>query len=203
MALLAIFALATETGYAQSKKKKSTKSSKSSKKKKSTKNEDASVFKDHLWYGFGAGLGTGSYQGQTYFGAGVSPMVGYKFNKVVSAGPRLSTFFSSLKYPGYKNIGLFENEVGGFLRLHLIRGIFLQGELSNSWSQQVTGTVGNEFTKSTFSRFNQYVGGGYNFGQGLGLGGMELGLYCNLAVYRDVNTTENPFDYRFTFTFRF
>jgi hypothetical protein len=216
LALLAFFAFATEPMYAQSrkkshsshskKKKKTTKKKTEAKKKAETTEEDAapkSNFTDHLWYGGGVGLGLNSYQNVNTFGIGVSPMVGYKFNSWLSAGPRLSVFFTSVKIPGYQTLGLFDVEGGVFVRAHVFNGFFVQGELSNVWIQQPNDPVGNRFTKETKSRTNKYIGVGYNFGRGQGGVGSEISLHYNFAVGNDINATESPFSYRFGFTWRF
>ncbi|MEI6408193.1 MAG: hypothetical protein WCR52_02325 [Bacteroidota bacterium] len=172
-----------------------------------TKKEEASAFTDfksHLWYGGGLGLGFGSYNGYSSFGLGISPMVGYKFLKFLSAGPRLSLYYSSLKVPGFSALGLLNTEAGVFLRAHVYRGFFLQGDLSTEWVQQPTDQYqGTTIIKRTFSRGNQYLGIGYNFGRGEGGGGSEISIHYNFAVASDINSIEQPIDYRFAFTWRF
>lgn len=215
LALLVFFAFATETTYAQSHKKSSSSHSKKKKKKKKKTTakskkevieEDAkpeTTFTDHLWYGGSVGLGFNAYENVSTFGIGVSPMVGYKFNKFLSAGPRVSLTFTSLKVPGYQSLGLFNTEAGVFLRGHIYEGFFIQGELSNEWIQGVNGANGNKFTKSTYTRINQYVGAGYNLGRGQGGVGTEISLLYNIPVGRDINTSEQPISYRFGITWRF
>jgi hypothetical protein len=172
-----------------------------------TKKEEApkfTDFKSHLWYGGGIGLGFGSFNGTSSFGIGVSPMVGYKFLKFLSAGPRVSFYYSTLKYPGYRSLGLLNVEAGVFLRAHVYRGFFLQGDLSTEWVQEPSEyTSGTTILKNTFNRGNQYLGIGYNFGRGEGGGGSEISLHYNFAVASDINSFEQPIDYRFAFTWRF
>jgi hypothetical protein len=219
LALLVFFAFATEPTYAQSRKKSSSSLSKKKKKKAAAKkkkekekakaaaeeeeSKPSTTFTDHLWYGGGVGLGLSSAYGVNSFGISVSPMVGYKLNNWFSVGPRASLAFSSLKIPGYKSINLFNIEAGGFVRAHVYEGFFLQGEISNEWIQLPDEAVGNEYTKVTQSRFNQYLGAGYNFGRGQGGVGSEISLHYNFAVGRDINTGISPFNYRFGFTWRF
>lgn len=171
------------------------------------KKEEASPFSDfksHLWYGGGIGLGFSSFNGTSSFGVGVSPMVGYKFLKFLSAGPRVSFFYSTLKYPGYRSLGLLNVEAGAFLRAHVYRGFFLQGDLSTEWVQEPSEFAsGTTILKNTFNRGNQYLGIGYNFGRGEGGGGSEISLHYNFAVASDINSFEQPIDYRFAFTWRF
>ena len=192
-----------------------------SKNKKSKKEE--TPFKDKLWYGGGINLGFSAFNGNNAFGFGVSPMVGYKFNNWLSAGPRLSVFFTSQKYPGIKALNLFNTDAGIFLRARVFRGFFLQGELANQWIQDpgylvdrngVTLTVleydYNRVTdiilgiaKVPYTRFTQFIGAGYNFSNGEGGPGSEIGIFYNVALANDVKSYQNPLDYRFAFTWNF
>lgn len=165
--------------------------------------EKPADFKSRLWYGGGIGLGFGAYNGTSSFGVGISPMVGYKFLNFLSAGPRVSIFYSSLKYAGFKPLGLLNTEAGVFLRGHVYRGFFVQGDLSYEWVQEPYEQIGTTITKRTFGRPNQYLGIGYNFGRGEGGAGSEISLHYNFAVASDINSYEQPIDYRFAFTWRF
>jgi hypothetical protein len=168
--------------------------------KRSSKKEDP-PFASKLWYGAGVNIGFGSFNGQSQFGLGLSPMVGYKILEPISIGPRVAIFYTSTKFQGYKNLNLFDTEVGAFLRGRIFRGFFLQGELSNEWVQEADDIIGQEITKITYQRFNQYIGAGYNFGDGNW--GSELGIFYNLAIANDINSFQQPWDYRFAITYRF
>ena len=168
------------------------------------KKEARMSLKEKIWFGGSLSLGFGSFNGQSNFGFGLAPMVGYKFWGPFSAGPRLSVFMSSQKYPGYKSVTLFNTELGLFLRAKVFRGFFLQGEVSNEWVQEPEAfQPDNTISKRRFSRGNQYIGAGYNFGGGPGTGGSEIGIFYNLAIADDINSYEQPWDYRFGFTYNF
>lgn len=168
------------------------------------KKENKVTLKEKLWYGGSIGLGFGSFNGQSSFGFGLAPMVGYKFWGPFSAGPRLSVFLNSQKYQGYKSVTLFNTELGLFLRAKVFRGFFLQGELSNEWVQEPDQPQpNNTISKRKFTRNNQYLGAGYNFGGGPGTGGSEIGIFYNLAIANDIYAYEQPWDYRFGFTWNF
>lgn len=152
-----------------------------------------------LWYGGGIQLGLSSYNGSNVFSFGLSPMVGYKIVQAISIGPRVEMLYSSIKVPGYKAISLFDIDAGVFVRAKVFRGLFFQGELSNSWLQQPTG---NGTEKITNTRFNQRLGAGWNFGNGQG-GGSEIGVFYNFAIANDIYSYENPLGYRFGFTWNF
>lgn len=157
-------------------------------------------FKEKLWYGGSVSLGFSSFNGQSNFGFGLAPMVGYKFFGPFSAGPRVSFFLNSIRVQGYKGTTLFNTEAGVFLRAKVFRGFFLQGELANEWLQEPYTDGTTKIKKQNLTRGNQYVGAGYNFGSGEG-GGSEIGLFYNLAVPSD--SYEQPWDYRFGFTWNF
>jgi hypothetical protein len=159
-------------------------------------------FKDRLWYGGNVSLGFSSFNGQSNFGFGLAPMVGYKFLGFLSAGPRVSVFLNSVKVSGYKAATLFNTEAGVFLRAKVFRGFFIQGELSNEWLQQPYIDNTTTIKKLKYTRGNQYLGAGYNFGNGEG-GGSEIGIFYNFAVANDIESIEQPWDYRFGFTWNF
>lgn len=174
--------------------------------KKSKKEE--TPWKDKLWYGGGINLGFSSFNGSNAFGFGVSPMVGYKFYGPFSAGPRVSVFFTSQKFQGYKALNLFNTEAGVFLRARVFRGFFLQGEVVNQWVQDPGVLIdqnGNvvDFVKISSQRPTQYIGAGYNFANGQGGPGSEIGIFYNVALANDINASQAPWDYRFAFTWNF
>src|SRR5262245_42997407 len=97
------------------------------------KGEAPSDFKSRLWYGGGLIIGFSGGSGSNVFQFGLAPQVGYKIVEPLSVGPRISFIFGSYKQPGFKAVGLFNTDVGGFLRFRAFQGFFLQGELSNEW----------------------------------------------------------------------
>jgi hypothetical protein len=159
-------------------------------------------FNSNLWYGFGLGIGFSGYNGGSQFGIGVSPMVGYKFLGPLSVGPRASVFYTATKVQGYQTLNTVDTELGLFLRGLVFRGFFLQGEVSTEWIQEADDLVGNMITKRSFQRGNQRIGAGYNFGSG-GPWSSELSILYNVAVANDINSSRVPWDYRFSFTYRF
>jgi hypothetical protein len=199
---------ALEDDFQKKKKKKKKKKKASSKKEdKAEKEKEAYSFKEHLWYGAGVGLGFSSFNSTSSFGIGLSPMVGYKILKSVSVGPRVSMFYTSQKYPGFKATNLIDTEVGVFTRVHVYNGFFLQGELSRSWDQEPIDIdpVNRRLIKQTTPRFNQYAGIGYNFSRGTGGPGQEISLMYNFRVANDTDPTnyEQPIQYRIAFTLGF
>jgi len=170
--------------------------SSSSKSKKKKSKEDVS-FVSKLWYGGGVNLGAGAFNGTSLFSFGISPMVGYKILPALSVGPRVSFSIASLKEAGFKATALYTIETGAFVRVKVFRGLFLQGEVSNEWRQDPLGFG----EKVNITRFNQYLGGGWNFGNGGW--GQEIGIFYNFAIANDINSFQQPFGYRIAFTHRF
>jgi len=198
--ILLCLLFAAPTAYAQFRVTDSGGKSKKEKKEKKGKSD----FTSKLWYGGGINLGFSGYNGGSVFAFGVAPMVGYKFYGPFSAGPRLSIQFASYKFQGFKNLNLFDTEAGLFLRARVFRGFFLQGEIATEWVQEPYEFLSNKtISKLKFQRANQYFGAGYNFANGEGGPGTEIGIFYNVAVGNDPDSYLNPWDYRFTFTWNF
>lgn len=159
-------------------------------------------FKSRLWYGGNIGLNFYGYNGGNVFQIGLAPMVGYKIVESLSVGPRVSVMFASVKNPGFKAVGLFDVDAGLFLRLRVFRGLFIQGEVTNEWYQEPLFYTNGTTEKVSNTRFNPRVGLGWNWSEGRGAGS-EIGIFYNFAIADDINTYQNPLDYRFGFTWNF
>jgi hypothetical protein len=166
--------------------------------RKRAQEKDEKTFASRLWYGGNVGIGFNSGFGSSIFQIGVAPMVGYKIVGPLSVGPRVAFTYASLKEAGFRATSLFNVDAGGFVRCRVFRGLFLQGELSNEWYQEPLG--GGE--RISLQRFNQRIGAGWNFGQPGGVGS-EIGVFYNFAIANDIDTYQNPIDYRFGFTWKF
>lgn len=170
-------------------------------KKKKKKKDDS--FKERLWYGAGLGLGFSAFNGQSSFGIGISPMVGYKIIPRISVGPRVSFFYTSQKVQGLKAFNLVDTEIGAFLRIHAFRGFFLQGEIGQGWDQELYLDNTGDIVKDTEVALNPYFGLGYNFSRGQGGPGQEIALMYNFRIANDVFTSQQPIQYRLAFTLGF
>ncbi len=163
--------------------------------------EGPAKFADKLWYGGGFVLGFGSNVNASIFQIGVSPMVGYKLTKGLSVGPRLAFAYTNYKEAGSESLGLLEFEPGVFARYRL-GPVFLHGELSDV-IRNYTDLNNGFFTAATgSSRFNQYLGLGYNSGDGYGWG-TELAVLYNFAANTSAESLESPFNLRFGLTYKF
>lgn len=159
-------------------------------------------FASRLWYGGGVSIGFSGFNGASVFSLGLSPMVGYKIYGPFSAGPRVSLYYTSYKQRGFKALNVFDTEAGIFLRAKVFKGFFLQGEVAQQWGNDIyqdfsTGELFKQ--KNEFS--NQYLGAGYNFGDGNV--GSEIGIYYNVAAASDVNSSQSIWQPRFGFTWKF
>lgn len=168
--------------------------------------KEKTSFKDHLWYGGGLNLGFSAGSdifGRNYsvFGFGISPMVGYKIIGPLSAGPRLSVFYTSQKYTGIGTYNLFDVELSLFARVRVYKGFFIQGEVGTLSDQYVY--FDGAYGKGTRTRPSQYLGAGYNFANGEGGIGQEIAIMYDFYVGSDINAFENPWQYRFAFTYGF
>lgn len=152
-----------------------------------------------LWYGGGVIIGLSGFNGYSSFNFGLSPMVGYKIVGPLSVGPRVAYDFISNKQRGFKSINLHSFDVGGFVRCRVFRGLFVQGEVSNQWFQNFDPYTGDKFRDN---RVNQRIGAGWNFGSPGG-SGSEISLLYNFSVANDINSWQNPMEYRFGFTWGF
>jgi hypothetical protein len=170
--------------------------------KKPAKSSQPNPFLEKVWYGVGPNIGFGAFNGNSTFGLGLSGQAGYMFDDMFSIGPRFNVFYTSAKYVGFKSLNLFDTELGGFLRAKVWRGLFLQGDLSNSWTQ-VPGNpqTNNTISKYSYQRFNQWVGAGWN--SGAGQVGTELSYHYNFAVANDLFAFEAPWEFRFMITWKF
>ncbi len=158
--------------------------------------------KDNLWYGGFFGLGFGGGVGSSAFGINLSPMVGYKILPPLSVGPRVGVGYTYQKIQGVRAFNLFDTEVAVFARLHVFQGFFLHGEIGTR-SDQYIETNGIDFTKTSRTRPLQVAGIGYNFSGGRGGFGQEIAILYDFFIGNDINSFENPWQYRFAITYGF
>ncbi len=185
--ILLVLALALTQGIAQSSKKKA-----SSTKKK--KKEEYSL-KEHIWYGGSVLLGFSAQQGSSALQVGVAPMVGYKFTKWLSAGPRIAPTLIAVKETSLGRYNALDFEYSLFTRAKIINGIYGQAEYGGRLFK--IGKFGDRE-----HRFQTLVGGGIS--QSNGGWGSDVSILYNLQVARDLNNVrESPLVLRFGFSYNF
>ncbi|MGB3798165.1 MAG: hypothetical protein WA952_00040 [Lewinella sp.] len=153
-----------------------------------------------LWYGAGATIGFSANQFSSLFRIGLSPMVGYKFNSIFSAGPR-----ASLIYTRYNNDAIgTDNSItwsaGLFGRAKVYRSFFLHAEYS-LLSEKDFGFFGSNQFGNRVTRAIPFLGGGINQGGGPGSAGFEFMILFRLTPREYANDT--PYEIRSGFTYNF
>lgn len=194
---LALVLVVTPDAFGQRKKKKS-----------SSREKTEQNFGQNLWYGGGFTLGFSS--GNSFitgdrissFQFGISPMVGYKFNEFLSAGPRVA-----LQYNFFRTrVG--NGQIENAQPLSYAVGVFMRGRVSRNLFAQVEYEIENEaFIQIGFDDLevfrrennNFYIGGGYNSGDGLF--GYEIAVLYN--VNEPQNSIDTPLVIRAGFTYNF
>lgn len=168
------------------------------------------TFKDRLWYGGGFGLGFVGGNQTSQFNMGISPMVGYKIIPWFSVGPRLGIDYTYYKAPStlgrVASTNIFSFYTGVFARAKIFRGIFAQGEYGVTFGKlpyldgfgRLVVDNNNKVVKDQVTQESGLVGLGYNSG---GLFATELVLLYDVLVPED--SYQNPWNFRFGFTYRF
>ena len=195
--LLFTLVIGISTAEAQRSKKKK-------KKKDSTEEyfDESGGFAHRLWYGGGFNLNFSGIRDQ--FGnpsntmlLGLSPMVGFKINEILSVGPRVSfdylEVFGEGTNPRYGFWG-----IGPFARGKFSETIFAQVEYEIRGVSNLNSAADN-FGGFRENRNNFYLGAGYQSSGG-GLIGYEI-----MALYNflDEDPTNIPLTFRFGLNWNF
>jgi len=167
------------------------------------KKDEPQAFKDRLWYGGGLSLGFSGSNNSSLFGFGVSPMVGYKIIEQISVGPRVSVMYTYQKYTGLGSFNMFDLELSMFARFRVYQGFFIQGEIGYISDQYIFQDQSFNLNKATRNRTAEYLGIGYNFANGQGGWGQEIAIMYDFFIGNDINSYENPWQYRLVFTYGF
>jgi len=225
LVLIALFMLpgdADAQRYGKKKKKKK------KKKKTEQKSENSINFQDRLWYGAGGSLNFFDVPGQSQFTIGLFPMVGYKFNNWLSAGPRVEAAYTNIRIAAFdSNTGNFRTvrtnqfDFGGgaFARAKSPFGIYLhteylirndqcltdfngdcQVENPTSWAGARLDDDDRNLETKRLIRDSYYIGLGYN-SSGFSKIGYEFQINYDLLLPDDVITS--PFEIRAGLTYNF
>ncbi len=153
-----------------------------------------------LWYGGGLQLGFSSFNSQSFFNIGLSPMVGYKVTNNISFGPRVAISYNSFRQRApFTEIkaNYITWAAGVFGRVRVINPFFAHVEYS--LESDVIGFLGNEPVRR--NRGVPYVGAGYSpFNPGGG--SSEMLLLFRLAPRSQI-VREAPYVIRFGINFNF
>ncbi len=164
-------------------------------------------FSNKLWYGGELGLGlTGST-----FSFGLSPMIGYKITKRISAGVRIP-----LEYTHFK-LGIVDGNalslttldfgMGAFTRYKMFKRIFLHGEYQHLWIERPI-TSGSSlllgpdsYGVKTEKLGDNQINLGLGYTSGRGNWGYEISLLYN--VLEDPNSLQTPWQVRMGLNYKF
>lgn len=157
-------------------------------------------FGGQLWYGAGAQLGFQGGNGTSFFQIGVSPIVGYKLNNVISVGPRASITYNNFRFEtfsGTERNNFWTWSGGLFARAKVFQQFFVHGEYSLVSDVDIF-TNGDEVR---VTRALPFLGGGFQQGGGPGMAGFELLILFRLTQPDRIN--DSPYEFRTGFNFNF
>lgn len=165
--------------------------------------DESGDFTSRLWYG--AGFVFPTFQGGanfSFFGLGLSPMVGYKVLPDFSVGARTALFYRYYNEAGLPAANVMDFGLAGFARYKLFNVFFLHAEygFDNEVINFQYNFQADKLEPVRRLRNNGFVGAGYNTGNGLV--GYEILLLYNLLHDETLYST-TPFDLRFGFTYKF
>jgi len=159
--------------------------------------DESGGFAHRLWFGGGFNLNFGGNGGTNTMILGLSPMVGYKINDILSVGPRVSFDYYEIFINGSNPRYAFWG-IGPFARGKFTETIFAQVEY------QIQGVSGlndasDLFQANVDNRENFFLGAGYQSSGG-GLFGYEI-----MALYNflDQNEFNVPISFRFGLNWNF
>lgn len=191
-----LFILTTQTGSSQASRRPGLAAQK----------KESLAFADRLWYGGGFGLsfssGLNGLDGNT-FAIGISPMLGYKFNPILSIGPRFEFLYTTGRFrnsfngPVIKYNGV-DYGAGIFGRAKFLPFLFAHVETNYINRVFPTGFNGNKVETERVGDNQTLIGLGYTSG---GAFKSELLLLYDLTA--DSQSTNLPLVYRFGFTYNF
>ncbi len=169
---------------------------------KRKKKEPKVTFQDRLWYGGGFTLGLSGQNGASIFVLGLSPMVGYKFNKILSAGPRLDLTLITGRAQTFGGVDRFTYlEYGGalFARAKFLRFLFVH--LEGGYKNYGIPVITSEVEIRRYQRNTLLAGLGYNSGGGTGSLGFEYLLLYDFLFPPE--STQLPIEFRIGFNYNF
>ncbi|PPK88014.1 hypothetical protein CLV84_0977 [Neolewinella xylanilytica] len=159
-----------------------------------------------LWYGAGATIGFSANQFSNLFRIGVAPMVGYKFNNFLSAGPRVSVIYNRYHSDAFGSVDEFTDNsfswaAGLFARGKVFRSFFVHAEYSLLSEKDFYTAPNGQLAENRTLRAIPYLGGGFNQGGGPGATGFEFLLLFRLTQPDRLN--DAPYEIRSGFTYNF
>jgi len=165
------------------------------------RNDRGDTFGSNLWYGAGAQLGFQGGNNQSFFQIGLSPIIGYKLNNVISIGPRGSISYNSFKFAtasGDVTENFFTWSAGPFVRARVFGQFFAHAEYSLVNERQRNFQTGE---LDGVTRAIPFLGGGISQGGGPGAAGFEILILFRLSGADRIG--DSPFEFRSGLNFNF
>ncbi len=156
---------------------------------------------DHLWYGGAFSLGFAGQNGTSIFYLGISPMVGYKFNKILSAGPRVELSMTTGRAQTFEGVDGFtylDYGLGAFVRAKLLNAVFAHVE--GGYTNYGVPVVSSGVQILRYDRNTLLLGLGYTNG-GERQVGVEYLLLYDFLFPKD--SPQLPIDFRIGLNYNF
>jgi hypothetical protein len=159
------------------------------------------TFGSNLWFGAGAQLGFQGGNNSSFFQIGLSPIVGYKLNNIISVGPRGSFAYNSFKFA--TNVGDEKEKfvtwsAGAFVRAKVFGQFFAHAEYSLVNERERNFQTGE---LDGVTRPIPFLGGGLSQGGGPGAAGFEILLLFRLSGADRIG--DSPFEFRSGLNYNF
>lgn len=159
------------------------------------------TFGSNLWYGAGAQLQFAGGNNQSFFLIGLSPIVGYKINNIISVGPRGSLAYNSFRFAtnlGDERENFLTWSAGAFVRAKVFGQFFAHAEYSLVNERQRNFQTGE---LDGITRAIPFLGGGISQGGGIGAAGFEILILFRLSGADRIG--DSPFEFRSGLNFNF
>ena len=159
-------------------------------------------FSSNLWYGAGAQLQFAGGNNQSFFLVGVSPIVGYKINNIISVGPRGSVAYNRFRFTTFGGGDDTESfltwSAGAFARAKIFGQFFAHAEYSLVNERQRNFQTGD---LDGVTRAIPFLGGGLSQGGGIGAAGFEILVLFRLSGADRIG--DSSFEFRSGLNFNF
>jgi hypothetical protein len=166
------------------------------------RNQRGDTFGSNLWYGAGAQIGFQAGNNSSFFQIGLSPIVGYKINNIISVGPRGSVAYNSFKFATFGGGDVRENfltwSAGAFARAKVFGQFFAHAEYSLVNERQRNFQTGD---LDGVTRAIPFLGGGISQGGGIGAAGFEILILFRLSGADRIG--DSPFEFRSGLNYNF
>ena len=156
-----------------------------------------------IWYGAGAQLGFQGGNNQSSFRIGIAPIVGYKFNNFLSAGPRVSVVYNSYRNDFFNFKDRSVSVTGGlFTRAKIYRGFFAHAEYSVVSEKEIfRDPQTGDLVSDRVIRAIPFLGAGLSQGGGIGASGFEFLILFRVTQRDRIN--DAPYEIRTGFNYNF